>query len=143
MGLLIANDAFKYPPSSEIKINETSRPVEIFDDETLNNARLEIALEMSSTGAEERQKSFDQAWDKIHIYPGLLPGLDIYFEDEAGKEMLSAQATKVGFSPSTFPINDTFLNHSPQTVTPRLHPARRANRPQSRKETSPPLRRLS
>lgn len=93
MALLIINDAFKYP-NPGTKVIGSSRPFEIFDDDSLNRARLEIALEMPSDGAEERQRSFEQAWTKVHdSFP--LPVLASFAEDEKEKQQLLIRAFDV------------------------------------------------
>lgn len=93
MALLITNDAFKYP-NPGTQVFGSSRPLEVFDDDSLNRARLEIALEMPSDGAEERQRSFEQAWIKIH-HSSPLPGLASYADDEDEKQRLLIQAFDV------------------------------------------------
>ena len=83
--LLVIDDALKYPDSdAPTKVTGTSRPLEIFDDDELNQARLEIALEMPSSGGEERQQLFEKNWPKIHR--ASLPGLQSYGESESDSE---------------------------------------------------------
>lgn len=93
MALLITNDAFKYP-NPGTKVIGFSRPLEVFDDDSLNRARLEIALEMPSDGAEERQRSFEHAWTQIH-HSSPLPGLASYAEDENEQQRLLIHAFDV------------------------------------------------
>lgn len=91
--LLIINDAFKYPHPGT-KVIGSSRPFEVFDDDALNRARLEIALEMPSDGAEERRRSFEEAWTKIHD-SSPLPGLTSSVDDENEKQQLLIRAFDV------------------------------------------------
>lgn len=93
MALLMANDAFKYP-APEVKVNGSSRPLEVFDDDALNKARLEIALELQSSGEEDEQRAFEQAWDDIHN-SSTLPGLENYDDDETEKQTYLTQAFEV------------------------------------------------
>lgn len=83
--LLVINDALKYPdPDAPTKVTGTSRPLEIFDDDELNQARLEIALEIPSSGGQERHQLFEKNWLEIH--GSSLPGLQNYGEDELAPE---------------------------------------------------------
>ncbi len=85
MALLVINDALKYPdPNVPTKVTGASRPLEIFDDEELNRARLEIVLEMPSDGADERQQYFEKSWVEMHNAP--LPGLADYSDSESEPE---------------------------------------------------------
>ena len=145
MALLMANDALKYP-APEIEVNGSSRPLEIFDDDRLNQARLEIAREMPSSGDEDRQRAFERAWDDIHN-SSTLPGLENYGDDETEKQNLLTQAFEV--NPLSSLLSSTPRRKSiasptnPAPDPPNLHPARCAKRQQPRKETCPALRRLS
>ncbi|KAI4137148.1 MAG: hypothetical protein L6R39_007451, partial [Caloplaca ligustica] len=58
MALLIANDARKYPPTSDSNVKGSSKPLEPFDDDALDRARVEIAMEMPSDGREEWEADF-------------------------------------------------------------------------------------
>lgn len=131
MALLIANDAFKYP-SSEVRVTGASRPIEVFDDEVLNQARLEIALEMSSSNPEERQKAFEGAWDKIHASPYVPPDLELYLGDEVDKENLASRTSEVKFNLSLPPFLISFLVRIELTrssVYPHCYPPRCRKRP--------------
>ncbi|KAL8807297.1 MAG: hypothetical protein Q9182_000802 [Xanthomendoza sp. 2 TL-2023] len=78
--LLIANDARKYPaPASNV--NGSSRPLHVFDDDSLDRARVEIALEMPSEGMDERDQDFAEKWSSAHETPSALPGLGSYGEE--------------------------------------------------------------
>ena len=83
MALLIANDAFKYPDSGA-KAKGTSRPLETFDDDALNRARLEIAKEMESVDLPSVKEEFDRFWDDLHPSNSSLPGLATYEDDDEG-----------------------------------------------------------
>ena len=81
MAILVINDAIKYPdPNAPSKVTGASRPLENFTDDQLNQARLEIALEMPSSGKEERQQIFEKNWLEIHSTS--LPGLQNHGEGE-------------------------------------------------------------
>ncbi|KAI9821736.1 MAG: Pre-mRNA-splicing factor cef1 [Pycnora praestabilis] len=90
MALLIANDAFKYPVSGA-KITGTSRPIEVFEDDALNNARMEIVLELPPNAVEKGGVEFDIAWAELHGF-GKLPGLAGYAEDEIDEHQLLVEA---------------------------------------------------
>lgn len=85
MAILVINDAFKYPDSdAPTKVTGASKPLENFTDDQLKRARLEIALEMPSSGREERQQVFENNWLAIHRTP--LPGLQNDSESELDPE---------------------------------------------------------
>lgn len=85
MALLVVNDALKYPdPDVPTKVTGASRPLEVFEDEELDKARLEIALELPSSGGEERQQLFEESWLKIHN--ASLLGLTDYSDSESEVE---------------------------------------------------------
>lgn len=118
MALLISNDAFKYP-NPGTKVIGFSRPLEVFDDDALNGARLEIALEMPSDGSEERQRSFEQAWTKIHD-SSPLQGLSSYADDENERKQLLIRAFDVSVC---IPPFFQSLSLTPfLTVSPNLRP---------------------
>ena len=96
MALLIANDALKYPIPGA-KIQGSSKPLEAFDDETLNKARLEIALELPQDGMAKRQEEFEKAWEELHGSTKL-PGLAGYGDDEIDEHQIMVEA----FDVSTF-----------------------------------------
>ena len=85
--LLIANDAFRYPLPSA-KVQGTSRPLDIFDDEELDRARLEIALEFSSSNKEQRLHDFEV----LHSSSSALPGLAGYEIDEIDERQALMEA---------------------------------------------------
>ena len=94
MALLIANDAFNHPiPGS--KIQGSSRPVEIFDDDILAKARLEIAMEMQTDERGKEQEGFESAWAELHDLSSALPGLSSYGEDEVDERQLMTEAFDV------------------------------------------------
>lgn len=97
MALLVINDALKYPdPAAPTKVTGASRPLEIFDDDELNKARLEIALEIPSSGGEERQQRFEESWLEIHS--ASLPGLTGYGESESESEKQRVVAETINVS---------------------------------------------
>lgn len=98
MALLVIHDALKYPDANvPAKVTGVSRPLESFDDEELNKARLEIALEMPSSGGEDRQQRFEESWLELHS--ASLPGLAGYgnIDSEPEKQRIVEQTIKVSF----------------------------------------------
>jgi len=90
MALLIANDATKYPTSS-IKVQGKSRPLETFEDDVLAQARLQLAMEVPRDDAALADELFEKAWREVHTSP-LLPGLAGYGEDEIDEHQLMTEA---------------------------------------------------
>ncbi|KAL8712939.1 MAG: hypothetical protein Q9220_002797 [cf. Caloplaca sp. 1 TL-2023] len=94
MALLIANDARKYPaPNSNVK--GSSRPLETFDDDALDKARVEIALEMPPDGRDERHKEFAEEWMTIHDTSSALPGLGSYEDDNVAQRQVMSDAVDI------------------------------------------------
>ena len=93
MALLIANDALRYPVSGA-KVQGSSKPLELFDDDALNKASLEIALELPQDGAAKRQEEFEKAWQELHGSTKL-PGLAGYGDDEIDEHQLMVEAFDV------------------------------------------------
>lgn len=122
MALLVINDALKYPdPDAPTKVNGASRPLEIFNDNQLNQARLEIALEMPPSGQEERRQLFEKNWLEIHN--ASLPGLQNYGESEIDpeKQQIIAKTNNVSPEfPTIFPFtpNTNVVVLEPSTSTP-------------------------
>ena len=96
MALLIANDSLKYP-TSEAKVQGASRPLEIFDDEALSNARLESAMEMQSGSPRNDRENFESTWSELHDSSSVLPGIAIYEDDEVDEQQAISQALDVRF----------------------------------------------
>ncbi|KAL2044498.1 hypothetical protein N7G274_003203 [Stereocaulon virgatum] len=89
--LLIANDALKYPfPGA--KVQGSARPLEIFDDDQLNKARLEIVLELPFGDKEKRLQDFEASWEHLHNTSTALPGLLGHEEDEAEESQTIVEA---------------------------------------------------
>ncbi|KAL8737076.1 MAG: hypothetical protein Q9181_002032 [Wetmoreana brouardii] len=89
--LLIANDARKYPvPNSNVKGSPS--PLESFDDDALDRARVEIAMEMPSDGKDEREEQFAAEWSRRHDASSGLPGLGSYEEDEVDERQVMTEA---------------------------------------------------
>ncbi|KAI4094022.1 MAG: hypothetical protein LQ344_002467 [Seirophora lacunosa] len=86
MALLIANDARKFPASGSKFRGGSSRPLESFDDDALDRARVEIAMEMPSDGREERDEKFAERWATVHDASSALPGLGGYEEEDGADE---------------------------------------------------------
>ncbi|KAL9610800.1 MAG: hypothetical protein Q9167_004500 [Letrouitia subvulpina] len=90
MALLMAHDGLKYPvPGS--KVHGVSRPMETFDDDLLEQARLEIAHEMAGEES-ERQQDFESAWTSSHDASATLPGLSIYGDDDIDEHQAMTEA---------------------------------------------------
>lgn len=88
MALLIANDARKYPFQGSV-VKGSSQPLESFDDDALDRARVEIALEMPSDGREDREEEFANEWDMIHKSSSSLPGFGGYDDDEDENQVMT------------------------------------------------------
>ncbi|KAI7596920.1 Pre-mRNA-splicing factor [Hortaea werneckii] len=84
--LLMANDALKFGGA---KVNGSARPVEIFAEEALQKAKMEVVLEMGQD-ADRSQfgAAFEREWEKAHESQTMLPGLAGYGEDELDEEQL-------------------------------------------------------
>lgn len=93
MALLIANDALKYPAPGS-KVNGSAIPLESFNDDALNTARLEIACEMPPDTTGKAAEEFEAAWLELHG-SGKLPGLGGYGEDEIDEHQLMVEAFDV------------------------------------------------
>ena len=87
--LLVANDAMRYSLPGA-KVSGSSRPLEFFDDETMEKARLEIALELPSSERDKIQQDFESSWENLH--QSSLPGLDAYDEDGNEEQQIITEA---------------------------------------------------
>ena len=85
--LLIANDAFRYSPPSA-KVHGSSQPLDTFDDEELDRARLEIAQEFASSNKEQRLHDFEA----LHGSSSALPGLASYEVEEIDERQAVMEA---------------------------------------------------
>ncbi|KAI9858558.1 MAG: Pre-mRNA-splicing factor cef1 [Pleopsidium flavum] len=90
MALLIANDALKYPAPGT-KVNGTAKPLEVFEDNALDNARMEISLELPPGAAKQAAEEFEAAWTDLHG-SDQLPGLAGYGEDEIDEHQVMVEA---------------------------------------------------
>lgn len=95
MALLLINDSIKHPVSG-VKMVGAYEELEVFDDDTLNRARLEIVLEMASDGAAARHQAFQQACSNTHDSSPLI-GLASYANDENDKQQVMTAAVEVSF----------------------------------------------
>jgi pre-mRNA-splicing factor CDC5/CEF1 len=93
MSLLVVNDAIKYP-TSNIKVQGKSKPLESFDDESLARARLQIAMELPREDLGKDGALFERAWNDLHRST-LLPALVDYEDDPLDEQQLLAQAFDV------------------------------------------------
>ncbi|KAL3427289.1 myb-like DNA-binding domain-containing protein [Phlyctema vagabunda] len=87
--LLIANDALRYPAPGA-KVQGTSEALELFDDDSLAQARLQIAMAVPRELAEQGTTAFLAEWNEAHN-TSLLPGLDGY-GDEVDEHQLMVEA---------------------------------------------------
>ena len=97
---LISNDALKYPIPGA-KIHGSSPPVEVFDDEALSRARLEITQELPAEDAEARRKALEDAWEQIHNH-SKLPGLPDFDSGEIFEHQVMLETFDVSLTSSTF-----------------------------------------
>lgn len=88
MALLIANDALKFGGA---KVKGAPRPLEVFGDNALDRARMEVALELSVGEASKQADDFDMAWLELHN-SSKMPGPDGYYEDEIDEHQLMVEA---------------------------------------------------
>ena len=89
--LLIANDALKYS-SPGAKVTGSSKPLEAFSDDAMDQARLEIALEVSTGDRESAQNEYDASWEESHDASSGLPGLSAYQGDEEARQRMVDEA---------------------------------------------------
>ncbi|KAK4999832.1 Pre-mRNA-splicing factor cef1 [Elasticomyces elasticus] len=89
MALLIANDAMKFGGG---KVNGSSRTLEVFDDEAMQRARMEVALELGSQSDETKRydEEFQVAWQEVHGKK-MLPGMADYGDDEIDEVQLMTE----------------------------------------------------
>ena len=85
--LLVANDAFRYP-LPRAKVQGPSRPLDNFDDEELDRARLEIAREFTCSNKEQELHDFEA----LHSSSSALPGLAGYEVDEIDERQAVIEA---------------------------------------------------
>ena len=93
---LLANDALKYPIGGA-KVHGKAQPVEVFEEDALNKARLEIMLEQPSDRTEALGVEIGRAWDYIHD-SAQLPRLAGYGEDEIDDHQLMVEAFDVSLT---------------------------------------------
>nr|POE72299.1 pre-mrna-splicing factor cef1 [Quercus suber] len=89
VALLMSNDSVKFDGRKGVK---TCTPLQIFADEALQAARMEVILEM---GQNDQRNLFGEAflreWDTVHNGT-ILPGLAGYAEDEIDEHQLQTEA---------------------------------------------------
>ena len=89
MALLVANDALKFGGA---KVKGHSRPVQVFEEEALQRAQMEVILEMGQDADREKFGiAFEREWEKAHS-SNILPGLAGYAEDELDEEQLLTES---------------------------------------------------
>lgn len=91
--ILIANDAKRF---GQAKVIGAVKPTESFEDELLQRAKMEIALELSADETKKDTEEFARAWEQLHG-PSILPGLAGYGEDEIDEYQLMTEAFDVSF----------------------------------------------
>lgn len=91
MAVLITNDAKRF---GKAKVSGTVKPVESFEDDLLQRARMEIALELSADETKKNTEEFERAWEQLHG-SSVLPGLAGYGEDEVDERQLMTEAFDV------------------------------------------------
>lgn len=96
MAHLMANDALKFGGA---KVKGSARPVEVFPDDDMNRAKMEIALEVGKDEQGRRilVEKFGEEWELVHGR-GVLPGLASYGEDEIDETQLLTEAFDVSFA---------------------------------------------
>lgn len=91
MATLIANDVHKFGGG---KVTGTLRPLSKLSNKSLENAKMELALELSTLSEKEKttfHAEFGTAWTNLHG-SSKLPGLDGYEEDEIDEHQLMVEA---------------------------------------------------
>ena len=113
MALLVVNDAVKF---KDAKVDGSLRPLEVFDDEMLNRAKMEIALEIADQKNKIDGEELGLAWDQLHG-ASKLPGLANYGEDEVDEKQMMMEAFDV--SHDTFDCL-AFIANATQNVHDRM-----------------------
>jgi pre-mRNA-splicing factor CDC5/CEF1 len=90
--LLQANDSLRYPVSGA-KLKGAAKPLDVFDDDSLARARLEIDKEVPADLAQKGSSVFLKAWESAKS-SSLLPGLSGY-DDETDEHQLLVEAFDV------------------------------------------------
>ena len=130
MAVLIANDALRYPvPGS--RVNGSAIPLETFDDETLNTARLEIACEIPPDAGGKDAEEFEAAWLELHG-SGKLPGLGGYGEDEIDEHQLMVEAFDVCLNTTPDPYKIRHANVAQNIQDSILAKAEKGNKIESK-----------
>ncbi|KAI9713173.1 MAG: Pre-mRNA-splicing factor cef1 [Bogoriella megaspora] len=88
MALLVVNDALKFGGA---KVDGKPKQLHSYDDDTLNKARMEIALEIAAQKNKIEGVELGLAWDELHG-ASKLPGLVDYGEDELDEEQMLTEA---------------------------------------------------
>ena len=109
--LLITRDAAQYPPPGA-KSKGKAMSLEVFDDDSLANARLMVLQEVPRDLAETGSATFQAAWAKAEG-SSLLPGLSAYDSDE---EVDEQQMMVNAFNVSCRQQEVSHFNHSSQDI---------------------------
>ncbi|KAK7721574.1 Pre-mRNA-splicing factor cef1 [Botryosphaeria dothidea] len=86
--ILIASDAKKF---GKAKVSGAVKPAESFQDDLLQRAKMEIALELPADETKRDTEEFERAWEQLHE-SSILPGLAGYGEDEIDEHQLMTEA---------------------------------------------------
>jgi pre-mRNA-splicing factor CDC5/CEF1 len=88
--LLLANDTLQFGGA---KLTGSPKPLEPFNEESLQKAKMEVILEMGSSTADRTQFgiAFEREWEAAHD-DTLIPGLAGYAEDEVDEVQLLTEA---------------------------------------------------
>ena len=90
---LISQDAMRFPAPG-LRVQGTSKPLEVFDDDALASARLQIVLEAQNDAAEGPFEAEETLWKNGSI----LPGLGGYGSDhESDEDQVFVEAFDVSF----------------------------------------------
>jgi pre-mRNA-splicing factor CDC5/CEF1 len=89
MANLIGTDSLRYPITGG-RVSGVPKPLQRFEDELLEKARMEILLELPQDVAEKAGSEFEEAWLKVHSAStgSSLPGLAEYKDEADGEQLM-------------------------------------------------------
>jgi pre-mRNA-splicing factor CDC5/CEF1 len=93
IAVLAGSDALKHPVKGG-KVIGTVQPLQRFDDELIERAKLELLLELPEEVAKSAGAEFEGAWNKAHGGK-VLPGLEDYGEDNVDAQQILIHAYDV------------------------------------------------
>jgi pre-mRNA-splicing factor CDC5/CEF1 len=114
VSLLLANDAAKHPAPG-LKLKGHAKQLDLFEDDTLAQARLSIAQEVSRDGSVAGAEIFAKTWNELHS-SSLVPALVDYEDEEPSERELLMQAFEVSapFPLSFMPSKLTIIPDCPE-----------------------------